>query len=174
MSTLDALLPQFDREMALTRRVIERIPTDRLDWKPHPKSTSFVGLGRHLAHMLTWGTHALTEDATDVANRKPMEPTPTLGDVLRIFLTTFGRDNDAVDFLVAFGRLWRWLLRRLRRHRRYDAQRREPGKRCAPEQNPLQAGLHGSSSLAPGFMANCLSTITNTVGGGAAALQALS
>ena len=85
MATLDALLPQFDREMALTRRVIERIPTDRLDWKPHPKSTSFVGLGRHLAHMLTWGTHALTEDATDVANRKPMEPTPTLGDVLRIF-----------------------------------------------------------------------------------------
>jgi uncharacterized damage-inducible protein DinB len=85
MTILDALLPEFDREMAVTRRVIERIPSDRLDWKPHPKSTSFAGLGRHLAHMLTWGTHALTEDSTDVAARKPMPPTPTLQDILRIF-----------------------------------------------------------------------------------------
>lgn len=83
--TLDALLPQFDREMALTRRVIERIPADRFSWKPHPKSTSFVDLARHLAHMVTWGAHALTEDATDVADRRPMGPTPTLDDILRIF-----------------------------------------------------------------------------------------
>jgi uncharacterized damage-inducible protein DinB len=85
MSTLDALLPQYDREMALTRKVIERIPGDKLNWKPHPKSTSFIGLGRHLAHMVTWADHALTEDATDVANRKPMPATPAIQDVLRIF-----------------------------------------------------------------------------------------
>jgi hypothetical protein len=31
-------LPEFDREMANTRKVLERLPDDRLDWKPHPKS----------------------------------------------------------------------------------------------------------------------------------------
>src|ERR1700761_9407087 len=85
MPTIDALLAQFDREMAVTRRLIERIPPDRLEWKPHPKSTSFAGLGRHLAHMLTWGVLGLTQDASDVGYRSPMEPTPTLQDILRVF-----------------------------------------------------------------------------------------
>lgn len=85
MTTTDALLAEYDREMAVTRRLLERIPADRLDWKPHPKSTSFAGLGRHLAHMLTWGTLALTERSSDVGSRKPMEATPALTDILRIF-----------------------------------------------------------------------------------------
>ena len=37
MSIADALLPEFDQEMATTRRLLERIPTDKGKWKPHPK-----------------------------------------------------------------------------------------------------------------------------------------
>src|SRR5262249_32909659 len=85
MASKDALLAEYDRETALTRKLIERIPNDRLDWKPHPKSTSFIGIARHLAHMLTWGQLALTETASDVATRKPMEATSSIGDVLRIY-----------------------------------------------------------------------------------------
>src|SRR5262245_42668496 len=85
MPIKDALLADYDRETALTRKLLERIPNDRLDWKPHPKSTSFIGIARHLAHMLTWGLLALAETASDVANRKPMEATPSIADVLRAY-----------------------------------------------------------------------------------------
>ena len=37
MAIRDMLLPEFDAEMANTRKVLERIPDDRLDWQPHPR-----------------------------------------------------------------------------------------------------------------------------------------
>jgi len=50
MSLSETLLPEFDQEMATTRRVIERVPSDKGKWKPHEKSFS---LG-HLAQLLAW------------------------------------------------------------------------------------------------------------------------
>jgi uncharacterized damage-inducible protein DinB len=46
----EMLLPEFDQEMPLTRRVLERIPSEKGEWKPHPKSFS-VG---HLAQLVSW------------------------------------------------------------------------------------------------------------------------
>ena len=37
---LDAILQEFDNEAGTTRRVLERVPTDKLAWKPHAKSMS--------------------------------------------------------------------------------------------------------------------------------------
>jgi uncharacterized damage-inducible protein DinB len=50
MSIADTLLPEFDQEMNTTRRVIERVPDDDPEWKPHPKSFSMA----HLAQLLSW------------------------------------------------------------------------------------------------------------------------
>ena len=50
MSISDTLLPEFDQEMAATRRVIERVPDSDPGWKPHPKSFSIA----HLAQLLAW------------------------------------------------------------------------------------------------------------------------
>ena len=49
MSLTDAILQEFDTECATTRRVLERVPNDRLTWKPHPKSMSLGELALHLA-----------------------------------------------------------------------------------------------------------------------------
>jgi len=49
MSLTDAILKEFEMECATTRRVLERVPTDRLTWKPHPKSMSLGELALHLA-----------------------------------------------------------------------------------------------------------------------------
>jgi hypothetical protein len=35
MSLIDTLLPEFDREMGLTRKVLDRVPDGQFDWKPH-------------------------------------------------------------------------------------------------------------------------------------------
>jgi uncharacterized damage-inducible protein DinB len=45
----DAILQEFDMECATTRRVLERVPNDKLTWKPHPKSMSLGELALHLA-----------------------------------------------------------------------------------------------------------------------------
>jgi uncharacterized damage-inducible protein DinB len=55
MSAIQELLPEFDREMATTRRLLERVPGDRLTWKPHPKSRSLGELATHVAELARWG-----------------------------------------------------------------------------------------------------------------------
>ena len=50
MNIVEALVPEFEQEMATTRRLLERVPSDRGPWKPHPKS---FALG-HLAQLVSW------------------------------------------------------------------------------------------------------------------------
>jgi len=55
MNTIQSFLPEFDHEMASTRRILERVPADRLAWKPHPKSRSLGELATHVAELSRWG-----------------------------------------------------------------------------------------------------------------------
>jgi uncharacterized damage-inducible protein DinB len=49
MSVTAAFLKEFDNEAGTTRRVLERVPADKLGWKPHPKSMSLGELALHVA-----------------------------------------------------------------------------------------------------------------------------
>ena len=40
MSYAATILPEFDQEMAMTRKVLERVPEDKLDWRAHPRSNT--------------------------------------------------------------------------------------------------------------------------------------
>jgi len=48
-----ALLPEFDQEMAGVRRTLERVPEGKFDWRPHPKSGTMGWLASHLADLPT-------------------------------------------------------------------------------------------------------------------------
>jgi uncharacterized damage-inducible protein DinB len=61
------LLSEFDAEMKTTRRVIERVPSDKGEWKPHPKSFSLAHLAQLVARMPGWLTNILQETALDLA-----------------------------------------------------------------------------------------------------------
>jgi uncharacterized damage-inducible protein DinB len=61
-----SLLPEFDTEMATTRRVIERVPTDRGEWKPHPKSFSLGHLTQLVATMPGWITATIAQGSLDL------------------------------------------------------------------------------------------------------------
>jgi uncharacterized damage-inducible protein DinB len=88
MRFLDALLPEFDREIATTRRLLERLPEDRFGWKPHGRSMSLGELAQHVAAIPTWGTAALTQAELDLAAAPAPPPPPaTRGEVLRAFDT---------------------------------------------------------------------------------------
>ncbi len=70
------LLPEFDQEMANTRKVLERVPDDRFDFKPHAKSMDLRHLAAHLAQIPGWGAEALNKDSIDIAppGAPPYEP----------------------------------------------------------------------------------------------------
>jgi uncharacterized damage-inducible protein DinB len=67
MRLAETLLPEFDHEMSGTRKTIERIPEDKLDWKPHEKSTDMGGLATHLANIPSWVPNVFNEESFDAA-----------------------------------------------------------------------------------------------------------
>ena len=80
MTIGQALLPEFDQEMATTRRVLERVPTDKGQWKPHPKSFSLGDLAQLVSFMPGWITLAVRQDFIDLASFEgySQETTPAL------------------------------------------------------------------------------------------------
>jgi uncharacterized damage-inducible protein DinB len=66
MSIAESLLPEFDQEMATTRKHLERTPAQHADWKPHPKSMSLGALAVHLTEVLYWLKTTLTQTEFDI------------------------------------------------------------------------------------------------------------
>src|SRR5262249_4979634 len=67
MSYAETTLPEFDQEMANTRKVLERIPDDKFDWQPHPKSHTIGWNANHLADLPKWLETVLTTPSLDIA-----------------------------------------------------------------------------------------------------------
>lgn len=67
MSHAEILLSDFDQEMASTRRVLERIPGEKLDWQAHPKSHTIGWNANHVADLVNWLVEALTKPSLDIA-----------------------------------------------------------------------------------------------------------
>ncbi|UCC48459.1 MAG: hypothetical protein JSV41_13520, partial [Gemmatimonadota bacterium] len=60
MAINESLLMELDHQSATTRRVLERVPEDKLDWKPHERSMTMGRLATHLAELPGWGEVVLT------------------------------------------------------------------------------------------------------------------
>lgn len=63
----DLLLPEFDSEMATTRKFLERVPDDRLGWKPHAKSWTLGQLATHVANIPMWTGDTIRKSEVDIA-----------------------------------------------------------------------------------------------------------
>jgi hypothetical protein len=61
------MLPEFDQEMANTRKTLERVPDDRFEWTPHPKSFPMGKLATHLANLPSWTNVTIDMDEFDMA-----------------------------------------------------------------------------------------------------------
>jgi uncharacterized damage-inducible protein DinB len=66
MSIAETLLPEFDQEMATTRRVLERVPSDKGQWKPHQKSFPLAHLAQLVSGMPGWITNMVKQTALDL------------------------------------------------------------------------------------------------------------
>jgi uncharacterized damage-inducible protein DinB len=67
MSIAQGLLAEFDMETASTRRTLERLPEDKLDWTPDPKSMTMGRLAAHVAEMPGWAALTMGTDELDFA-----------------------------------------------------------------------------------------------------------
>lgn len=65
MKISELLIPEFDQEMASTRKVLERIPNDKLDWRATPKTNTIGWVGSHLVEMPSWTEPTLNSDSWD-------------------------------------------------------------------------------------------------------------
>lgn len=65
MTMSQTLLPEFDHEMKLTRKALERVPDDKFDWKPHEKSMSMGRLAGHLAELPAFAAAMIQTEGID-------------------------------------------------------------------------------------------------------------
>ncbi len=77
MSVTAAFLQEFEQEAKTTRRVLERVPTDKLAWKPHPKSMSLGELALHVAGSPAVIAGWCTQAETNFTGEKPPTPATT-------------------------------------------------------------------------------------------------
>lgn len=89
-------LIDLDREIASTRRLLERYPPGKGGWQPHDKSRTLSALATHVANIPTHGVNILTTAEMDVAARQPQPPKDSATELLEVFDTGVARLKSAI------------------------------------------------------------------------------
>jgi uncharacterized damage-inducible protein DinB len=105
------MLPEFDHEMANTRKTLERIPEGRLDFKPHERSWSLRELGGHLAQLPKW--LVLTLGTTELDISEPFEQPTIEGreDILSTFDASVSEARAALEGATGEDLMVTWSLK---------------------------------------------------------------
>jgi uncharacterized damage-inducible protein DinB len=109
MAIRDMLLPEFEQEMANTRKLLERLPERIPDYKPHPKSMALSHLAGHVAELPGWTKETFTKEILefDMETYVPFQP-KTRKEVLDKFdeNSKAGREALAAAKDEDFGVIW--------------------------------------------------------------------
>jgi len=75
MSIAQMILPEFDQEMASTRKMLERVPDGKFQYQPHAKSMTLGRLAAHVAELPSYTTATLSVESMDfTGEEKPFTP----------------------------------------------------------------------------------------------------
>ncbi|MEI9810792.1 MAG: DinB family protein [Bacteroidota bacterium] len=98
MTFMQSFSKELEREALTTRKMLERVPADKFDWKPHEKSMTLRQLATHVAEIPSWIPMVLDTAELDFANN---EYKPTLLDtndeLVRFFEKTFAEGKEALS-----------------------------------------------------------------------------
>lgn len=109
MSMGQALAAELTQEAVATRKMLERLPNEKLTWKPHEKSMTVDRLAGHIIEMIGWTAPTVTQDVLDFAT---MDYTPKVYTDSADMVADFDKNiADAVEVLNAtpdetFGENW--------------------------------------------------------------------
>jgi uncharacterized damage-inducible protein DinB len=101
MAIAESILPEFDHETATTRTLLERVPPDKAEWKPHAKSMSLGQLAMHIANLPNWAS--ITLERTEFDPNPPEGPrvtTPAYASGAKL-LQTYDANVSAARALLA-------------------------------------------------------------------------
>jgi uncharacterized damage-inducible protein DinB len=95
--TVDSLIKEVDSETRTTRRHLERLPDEKLDWRPHDKSFSVRELASHIVECIRWAESILAKDELDMdpIAYKPYQAA-SVGDLLKTFDEDVARCKQAL------------------------------------------------------------------------------
>ena len=96
MRMVDPILMELEMEAQTTKRVLDRIPEDKLSWKPHPKSYSLGQLGLHIAAAPGNLATAVSADSFEVPNFVQAEP-KTRAEILEAFSKSMATAHEALN-----------------------------------------------------------------------------
>jgi len=112
LSIIPLLLKEMDQEAATTRKMLQRVPADKWDWKPHEKSMALRNLTVHIAEIPSWVSMTLN---TSELNFEGMDYTPTpvssTEELLAIFEKSFTEGKAALEKATEADLLPNWTLR---------------------------------------------------------------
>ncbi|THF51524.1 DinB family protein [Flavobacterium supellecticarium] len=105
MKLITLLQEELVQEAATTRKMLSIVPTEKLDWQPHPKSMKMGVLAAHIAELTAWVEMVLTTSELDFANN-PYEPkdVKNTAELLAFFEQSLAKgikaleDNDEEEF----------------------------------------------------------------------------
>src|SRR5256885_16646497 len=101
MAISQFLLPEFDQEMANTRKTLERVPDDKLHWKPHDKSFSLGRLAGHVANLIHWTEATLQQDSFDLSPPSGQSYAPPEPKSKKEILSLFEKNAASARKLIA-------------------------------------------------------------------------
>lgn len=111
MKMTEVLLAQLEREIAATRRTLERVPEGKLDWKPHPKSMPMGYLSLLVAIMFGWIAKMVDLEHLDLASGGDQPQVTTTADRLAIFDQSVAEARRALSSTTDEHLLVPWQLR---------------------------------------------------------------
>lgn len=85
MSLLSSIHAELQHEAISTRKILERIPMDKLSWKPHEKSMSLGSLAKHVAEMPMLITIGITRDEWETSSHPPTPMPSTNAELVALF-----------------------------------------------------------------------------------------
>ncbi|MGA2020960.1 MAG: DinB family protein [Candidatus Sulfotelmatobacter sp.] len=97
MRMVDPILTELESEAPITRRVLERVPEDKLAWRPHPKSMSLGRLAMHVAEINSAIAEMTLADSHDFGNNAgPRREGTSRAEILEVFDKGFLRAKEIV------------------------------------------------------------------------------
>jgi len=112
MNIIELISKEFEAEAITTRKMLERVPADKLQWQPHPKSMTMEQLTVHIAELPSWISMALHTSELDFASQ-PYEPTTVkeTQDLLNVFEKSLADGRKALQEAKEEDLLPTWVLR---------------------------------------------------------------
>ena len=102
------LLPEFDHESQNTRRMLDRIPDEHLDYRPHEKSWTLRELATHVANLGSWTRPTFEQDGIDLSEPWEQQTPASGGEIVAMFDATNADARQALESASeeTFGEMW--------------------------------------------------------------------